>query len=549
MKKLLLILIISIFTVNNGIAACPSPLIIGSSTPASYACANPLGTPSNCTSTQNSLTCTGETASGSGVFVSMCSDNTMSCQFHCATNAVFCNGVSPITCSDNKCHCDAGYGGNGSACSTCSNGQQSPQGTDSCNPCGNGTYSDTHPRISCSNCGGSSPWPNTYCTVNSGATVKYNCSGDGSDSPADAITKCYKACTSGCPTNDGSGKHTGAKCYRNSGDTAWSGGCSLSCNNGYYVNGASCSSCSTHPSNPPLPTTGVSGAAYNGNGANCNWSATLSPGYYWDGSSVQSCGSNYYCPGTDTITNTDPAKGRIECPPGYSGSNPQSINAQGCFMACSISLGGLGTVITNGANDTNTTTNSSYKSMYNGSYPPCSFEIKCNPGWKPSGTNPGPNPSCADCSNKTNPTNSCNRAYASTGVCAISSCNTVGLNCVLQPGDGSPDSDQCVTCNSGQYLDASNNPQYCPAGYWCASCKMNPCPAASTTRCVAPNTGFFATGGCTTHTRATGVEACALMGVDTSVTPNVGPSTICDKSTPQVCYTFTTTHHFYSNPN
>jgi uncharacterized repeat protein (TIGR02543 family) len=162
---------------------------------------------------------------------------TEGCRNVCTTNASF-DGVD-------ECQCDAGFGGNGTSCSTCLSGQHGPatdgSNTNACVACAAGSWAFAG-SASCSACGGTGAYPNTYCYLSGSVTIKNTChtGGTGSDPNADVITKCYKTCTASpenCSVTNG---HLSGTCYYSSSTSSYlnvSGTCTLTCDPGYHDNG------------------------------------------------------------------------------------------------------------------------------------------------------------------------------------------------------------------------------------------------------------------------------------------------------------------------
>lgn len=113
-------------------------------------------------------------------------------------------------------------------------------------------------------------------------------------------------------------------------------------------------------------------------------------GKYYNGTSHVDCPSGSFCPGTG-FANIGQAGCSTTCPSGYTGSDTGSTAATGCYKTCG------GKTITGG-----TATVVSAKVYYNGSsYPACTYNVNCNPGYVASG-NGTANATCNKCQDGVN---------------------------------------------------------------------------------------------------------------------------------------------------
>jgi len=206
-----------------------------------------------------------------------------------------------------------------------------------------------------------------------------------------------------------------------------------------------------------------------------------------------SCGGDdtshaYYCPeGTNTTTGT-------QCPMTGGGAHGAKVPAKAetdCYQTCTLNMsdchGDGGTsgnceVTDNGKTDpSDLNTSNTYNAFYNsGSYPTCSFTIKCNDGgYVPSGS-PGPSPECIECIN-------IGAEYA----------DTWGDGCIIT---------KCKTDDGGYYIDGTGTGNAC-----------KPCPPPNTNNWPMPDSGAV-----TESTGGPGTGSCYIKS-DTKGTlvPNV----------------------------
>lgn len=239
-------------------------------------------------------------------------------------------------------------------------------------------------------------------------------------------------------------------------------GCDWKCNYSFEKQDSSCVACTN------LPTTGVTGATYTGDGANCDWQAHLSVGYYWTGSVTDTCPKGSMCPGGSAITNSSSETGRTQCTPGTyqdqtgqsscescpsagvdNGTNVSSSSSYdditSCYTICTPpNTGGTTHILS-------VSPSSSYHNLYSttsspAGYPTCSFTVTCNTSFFPS-CSQCPDPSCDSCSEGTYydnasssckncpyggqlPTGSHNKSdcYMSGKICGNNGCVDLGTN-------------------------------------------------------------------------------------------------------------------------
>jgi len=237
------------------------------------------------------------------------------------------------------------------------------------------------------------------------------------------------------------------------------------------------------------------------------WSQTATEckvGQYYNGSDYEDCPKGWYCPGVGNVALDQTGCG-TQCPSGGTTDGTGNSANTACYLTCS------GSSITGGQ-----TTPVSGKVNYNGSsYPACTYNVSCNPGYVPENVGTA-SATCTQCENgvvcpggesEYEPETCPAGSYCVAGIqtaCPDGGQSTAGANssekcfktnmpCTVGNGTGTQtcnydaDTDSytdCGVCNLGACNDGYYNDggecEICPVGSYCAGGVLKSCPVGGT---------------------------------------------------------------------
>lgn len=237
------------------------------------------------------------------------------------------------------------------------------------------------------------------------------------------------------------------------------------------------------------------------------WSQTATEckvGQYYNGSDYEDCPKGWYCPGVGNVALDQTGCG-TQCPGGGTTDGTGNSASTACYLTCS------GSSITGGQ-----TTPVSGKVNYNGSsYPACTYNVSCNPGYVPENVGTA-SATCTQCENgvvcpggesEYEPETCPAGSYCVAGIqtaCPDGGQSTAGANssekcfktnmpCTVGNGTGTQtcnydaDTDSytdCGVCNLGACNDGYYNDggecEICPVGSYCAGGVLKSCPVGGT---------------------------------------------------------------------
>ena len=358
-----------------------------------------------------------------------CWDSPTIAPFTCLT----CNSPSSGGCTS----CNSGHylypSMQGQCLERCPDGFFANATSGACESCWVNTVLNTDPR-SCKTCASgpkssecTSCTPGTFLHPNTGGQCVLPCpDGFWQDIYTHTCRACWSSAVSpySCATCDGAHSENCLTC--NPGSYLHNGQCINPCPDGFWGDNSTlqCKPCSTTPF--PCKTCD---AGTSSNCSSCNPGTFLYPMSY--GSCLDVCPDGFYADNSDW-----------KCKPCYSSGVKNK-------SACATCIGPLAT------NCTTCFASTTYYSIY---YSPVDNScVRTCPGGYYADTSPPPNNQCRKCYQYNPPTHL-------SGTCATCS---------------GPDSYQCLSCNSSQFLDSTTSTcvNSCPTGWWgnSSSSKCEPC--------------------------------------------------------------------------